>query len=48
MSAGAIDKKPINNQRHTDVVEKANWTVVRVVICDFKDLNSVLVSQAWE
>lgn len=46
MSAGAIDRKPINNQRHTDAVGKANWPVVRVVICDFEDLNSVLVSQA--
>ena len=44
MSAGAIDRKPINNQRHTDAVEKANWPVYRVFICDFEDLNSVLVS----
>ena len=41
MSAGAIDRKPINSQRHTDAVGKANWPVVRVVICDFEDLNSV-------
>ena len=46
MSAGAIDKKPLNNQKHTDAVEKANWPVMRVVIYDFEDLNSVLVSQA--
>ena len=45
MSAGAIDKKPIDNQRHTNAVGKANWPVVRVVIYDFEDLNSVLVSQ---
>ena len=45
MSAGAIDRKPINNQRHTDAVGKANWYVFGVFICDFEDLNSVLVSQ---
>ena len=42
MGAGAIDRKPINNQRYTDAVGKANWPVVRVVICDFEDLDSVL------
>ena len=36
MSAGAIDRKPINNQRDTDAVGKANWPVVRVVTCDLK------------
>jgi len=44
MSAGAIDRKPINNQRHTHVVGNADWLVVRVVICDFEDLDSILVS----
>ena len=48
MSVGAIDRKPINKQRHTHAMGNADWPVVRVVICDFEDLNSILVSQTRE
>ena len=48
MSDGAIDRKTINNQRHTQAMGNADWPVVRIVICDFEDLNSILVSQTRE
>ena len=46
MSAGAIDKEPINNQRHTDAVERPTGLSFESSFVILKDLNSVLVSQA--